>query len=621
MLRRSLPLLVLLAALVPASAASAAEQRFAVPGADAKPLSPRVALRQAEAAVAGRGTAELTPLLKELAVAAPTLDPAERRRVRRLLARPTMGEASSGETAYTVPEAQPLCSANFCVHWVPTTEDAPDSPEYVQTMSAVFEHVYDFENNRLGWRPPQPDGDRGCPTRAPECMNKTDVYIADIGEQSIYGYAAPDPGQSSYNQAAYLVMDDDYNASEFPRYAGNPLAPMQVTAAHEYNHVLQFGYDVAQDTWMFEATATWMEDEVYTEIDDYLQYIPPWAQMSFVPLTSFDAIDSSNPDNVKVYGDMVWSRWIDARYGPETIRNAWENSLLTKPASFAPGAYDAALRSRGSSFFASFSRFAADTAEWRASNTPFAEGSSFPDMARVRDASSGQVIRLLTDGNAAGGQLPHTTFGLLEVAPTSVPRVKFILDAPRGVQMALALVGRTGDETGGAATVALKTLADGGTGVVALDDPGRFARITAVLVNADGRTTGRYSRTYRDWEWVGDAAQVRSRLSTDFDAPSIARRSPRPSQRGVSRRARVKVKFSEDVANIGSRTVVLRGPGKRRVGARVIPRSGGRSLEIRPRERLRRGVRYSVRLGAGLRDRGANRLPKSLRSWSFTTAR
>ena len=57
-------------------------------------------------------------------------------------------------------------------------------------------------------------------------------------------------------------MDNDYDADEFPNYT-DPLAPMQVTAAHEYNHVLQYGYDALQDTWMFESTATWAEDKVF----------------------------------------------------------------------------------------------------------------------------------------------------------------------------------------------------------------------------------------------------------------------------------------------------------------------------------------------------------------------
>jgi hypothetical protein len=624
MLRRTVPILLFAAALAVPGTAPAAEQRFGPVADHADQVSPQAALRKAERALAGHGRIdgfELTPLLKELAAAAPELGAAERRRVRRLLARPTIGETSSGETGYTVPEEPPLCSAHFCIHWVASTEDAPDSFEYVETMSGVFEHVYEVENDRLGWRPPQPDGARGCPNADPSCMNKTDVYIADIGNDSIYGYAAPDPGQTALNQAAYLVMDDDYSAAEFPRYAGNPLAPMQVTAAHEYNHVLQFGYDVAQDTWMFEATATWMEDEVYTDVNDYLQYLAPWAQMSFVPLTSFDSIDSGNPDNVKVYGDLVWNRWIARHHGADTIRNAWESSLVTEPQSFAPGAYDVALERRGSSFFTAFSRFAADTAEWRASNTPFAEGAGFPDMARVRDSRTGDTIRLVPDGAGAGGRLPHTTFGLLDVPTTYAPRIKFILEAPRGVQMAVALVGRVGDETGGASAVALTRLPRGGTGTVTLADPSRFTRVTAVIVNADGRTTGRYSRAFRDWEWVGDDATVSSRLSTDFSAPSIRRRSPGPGQRSVARGSRVRVKFSEAVANVGPRTAVLRGPGGRRVRAKVIHRSPGRALEIRPRKRLRPGKRYTVRLGAAIADSGANRLPKAARRWSFSTAR
>jgi hypothetical protein len=621
MFRRSLPLLLLASALAAPSAAPAADQQFGPAADESRAASPRALLRKAEAALEGRGNREVTPLLKDLAVAAPSLDRSGRERARRLLARPTIGEAGSSEAAYTVPEERPLCGARFCIHYVATTEDAPDSLAYVETMASVFDHVYAFENERLGWRPPQPDGARGCPDSAPECMNKTDVYIADIGEQSIYGYAAPDPRQTAHNQAAYLVMDDDYNASEFPRYAGDPRAPMEVTAAHEYNHVLQFGYDVAQDTWMFEATATWMEDVVYTDIDDYLQYLSPWSLMSFVPLTSFDSLDSGNPDNVKVYGDLVWNRWIEQRYGPDAIRNAWEQSLATEPRSFAPGAYDAALERRGSSFFASFSRFAADTAEWRASNTPFAEGATFPDMARVRDRRTGETIRLAPEGNGAGGRLPHTTFGLLDVAPTAEPRIKFVLTAPRGVQMAVALVGRVGDEVGGTSAVALTAMPDGGTGVVTLDDPARFDRLTAVIVNADGRTTGRYSRTFGDWEWVADDVAVSSRISTDFSSPAIERRSPAPGQRGVSARARVKVKFSEELANVSARTVVLRGPRGRRVAAKVVSSSDGRALEIRPAKRLRPRTRYTVRLAGDIVDSGANRLPRASRKWSFSTAR
>src|SRR5919202_1205345 len=198
-------------------------------------------------------------------------------------------------------------------------------PNYVEKMGEVFEHVYDVENGDLRWRAPTSDGARGCPGDAAYCMDKTDVYIQEIGDRGIYGYSAPDPGQGrTLHQYAYLVMDNDYSAQEFPKYGGDPVPPMEVTAAHEYNHVLQFGYDVAQDIWMLESTAVWMEDKVYTQVNDYLQYLGPWAQLSLsVPVTEFNS-QEDDPLNVKVYGDMVWNRWLDTRFGEDSVRNAWE---------------------------------------------------------------------------------------------------------------------------------------------------------------------------------------------------------------------------------------------------------------------------------------------------------
>jgi hypothetical protein len=629
--RRLPPLLFLLAALALAApaGADAAMQRFEVAGPADGATSPKAALRRAQAAVSGRSEADVTPLLKELAVALPRLKGGDRRRARRVLARPVIGETSASETPYQVPEhSPPHCTVHFCIHWVDTTVDAPPSadtggvagvPDYVETMGGVFEDVYQFENVRLGWRAPTPDGGAGCPPGGGDCMNKTDVYIQEVGGRSIYGYAAPDPGQRSLSQAAYLVMDNDYSIQQFPKYQGNVLPPMQVTAAHEYNHVLQFGYDVAQDIWMLEATATWMEDKVYTDVNDYVQYLGPWAQLSFVPLTQFSPQD--DPTNVKVYGDAVWNRWVDTTFGEDIPRIAWENSQRSTPSSFAPGAYDLALRQRGSTFFNAFTRFAADTAEWRASNSPFAEGATFPDMTRVRDVNSGEVITLSIDRGAAGGQLPHLTFGLVEVEPTSVPRVKMVMNVGRGVQAALALVGRTGDETGGRSTVVLKRLPNGGSGTVTLQNPGQFSRITAVIINGDGRTTGRFSRTLQDWEWIGDGARVTSRLSTDFTAPAVRSRSPRAGATDVSPRARVRIGFSEAVARLDSGSVVLIGPGGKKVKVRVLRRRGGRAVEMRPRRRLAEGRKYQVRLGSAIEDRGGNHLPKSARKWSFRTAR
>ena len=59
---------------------------------------------------------------------------------------------------------------------------------------------------------------------------------------------------------------------EFPGLR-DPTVPSRSPAAHEYNHILQFGYDSSPDTWMFESSATWAEDKVFTGVNDWHLYM------------------------------------------------------------------------------------------------------------------------------------------------------------------------------------------------------------------------------------------------------------------------------------------------------------------------------------------------------------
>jgi hypothetical protein len=599
------------------------------PGTDA-PDSARTLLRKAEAVTSGerrtRGP-DLTMLLKQLAVKLPHLSGTQRSRARKLLARPTMGQGTQADQGeYSVAEQPPLCSAHFCVHNVATTSDKPASASYVQTVSDVFEHVYQAENVDMGWRVPKPDGSRGCPGAAASCMDKTDVYLQNIGNDGLYGYAAPDPGQDSWQQHAYLVVDNDYAESVFAQmYPDGPLRPLEVTAAHEYNHVLQYAYSVAQETWMYEASASWMENQVYPEINDYFQYLPSWAQLSSLPLTN--EVGSSDQYNGKTYGNAVWNQWITAKFTQDAVRGAWEQTPTVRPRGFSPTAYDVSLRAHGSGYFKAFTSFAADTAEWRASNSPFdaTDHALFPGMGRVR-AQGGGTFKLVP--NATGGVAPllHSSYVLIDVQAGTAPVVKLVGNLPRGARGAIALIGRSGTATGGSYVVNMTRMRGGGTGTVTLDNPRQYSRVTAALINGDARTNG---RTFgEDWNWINDrdtdgdgvedtGPAFDAMASTDFTAPVLAHRSPARDTHGVSRHAGVKVSFSERMAFATSRNAVLRGPGSNKVKATVTLR--GRTLEIRPHGKLRAHTRYTVSLSGDITDRGGNALPAGSRSWAFTT--
>jgi hypothetical protein len=412
-------------------------------------------------------------------------------------ARPT-DHPDPNRNAYTVPEApsSPACERQFCVHWVAEGLDAPNLsdangdgvPDFVERVLSVAEHVYSIENEKLGWQAPRSDGRKGGGN------GKTDVYLAEIGG-ALFGYAAPDRGQASKGHRlprrlhGYLVLDNDYARREFP--GTTPLHDLEVTIAHEYNHILQFGYDAYQDAWFAESTAVWMEDEAYNGINDYLRYVRRWVKRYDVPLTA---------SSIKEYGSAVWNKWLAHRYGRSVVRGAWSRAIHTKPGGFSVAAYDSAIRATGGSDFSrDFSLFARDTAEWR-TGTVFPDGHLYPDVSRQGS--------LPTDGRVLRRALNHTTFQLLRVHAHGGRAVSVRVTAPLGLASGVALVGRIGGERHGRVRSRLRFKRGGGTMAVRISRPGRFKRLTAVIVNADTSANG-FSARRLDWAYLTDSAPFR----------------------------------------------------------------------------------------------------------------
>jgi hypothetical protein len=406
--------------------------------------------------------------------------------------RPT-DDPDPNRNAYSVPEAKgsPACSRHFCVHWVDQGLDAPSLtdrngngvPEFVERVLRVAEHVHQVENDKLGWREPRSDGRKGGRN------GKTDVYLSQIGGE-LFGYAAPDRGQATKQHRiprrlhGYLVLDNDYSAFEFP--GTKPLNDLEVTFAHEYNHILQFGYDAYQDPWFAESTATWMEDQVYDGIDDYLRYVRRWVKLWETPLTT---------SSIKEYGSAVWNQWLARRYGEAVIRKAWAGAIDAKPGGFSVSSYERAIRAAGhSNLSQDFTRFAAAVPEWR-TGKGFRESRLFPDMQRQG--------HLQLDRQPLTRFLNHTTFQLLRVRAGDSKAVVVHLTAPEGTAAGLALVGRIGSERGGRTVSRINFKRGGGQLTVQLFHPGRFKRITAVVVNADARAKG-FSARRLDWLYLTD---------------------------------------------------------------------------------------------------------------------
>ncbi len=406
--------------------------------------------------------------------------------------RPT-DDPDPNRNAYSVPEAprSPACTPHFCVHWVAVGLDAPsltDSdgdgiPDFVERVQRVAEHVHLVENDKLGWREPKSDGTKG------GGHGKTDIYLSQIGGE-LFGYAAPDSGQATKTHRlprrlhGYLVLDNDYSPFEFPHTS--QMHDLEVTLAHEYNHILQFNYDVFQDPWFAESTAVWMEDQVYNQINDYLRYVGRWVHRYDTPLTT---------SSIKEYGSAVWNQWLARHYEPAIVRRTWAGALRSRPGGFSVNAYEDSIRTAGTSDFShDFARFAADVAEWR-TGKGFRESRLFPDMPRQGHLPLG--------GQRLTRQLNHATFTMLRVRPEAGRAVVVHVQSPRGVETGLALVGRIGGEKHGEVVKRLDFRGGGGKLRVRLPDPGRFNRITAVVVNADARANG-FNAGRLDWRYLTD---------------------------------------------------------------------------------------------------------------------
>ena len=582
------------------------------------------ALERLERLPGNRQGREASATLRELALTAGSLDADGRRAARNVLMRPDEGAPDGPDPFddYSVP-AEVHCGTRFCVHWVESSEDAVSLtdttpangvPDYADDALATFEQSADVQNTQLGWPAPVGDGSLGGDT------NKTDVYLMDIIKESspnccILGFAAPDPGQNAgadFHFRAYLVMDNDY--AEIT----NGAEVFQATAAHEYNHVIQYGIDFLQDPWMFEATAVWMEDKTFDSLNDYGRFLAPWSQIPGIPLTAFTQ-DFTNPASDKPYGDVVYIQWLEERYGTDSVLDVWQRTPTSSPTHFAPGAIDAAIRARGGpGFVEDFACFAAATSEWRSSGaggcagrgTVFPEGPAlpYPDMKRE--------LGLSVDSTGATGILDHTTFALFDLPASGAP-YKVIGRTPAGTASAVAFAGRSGDQFSGPVTTRVANMPSGGTGSVLVEAPSSFSRLTAVLVNSDTTIAG-FNTVTGDWAWSRDGQSADIRVSSDVTPAGIASRSPAPGATRVPVRSKVVVKFSEPVSGVGGGNLRLLAPDGRQVPADVIYDAGSSQATLTPRAALAQGKRFTVQLsGAGIADGADNRMADD--AWSFTT--
>ncbi|WP_395695873.1 MXAN_6640 family putative metalloprotease [Nocardioides sp.] len=451
----------------------------------------RAALADAQSALAGHGAGpsrDATMALLDLVRLRGSLTGADRAAAARALARPTT--------------TQSTCTADNCYHWniagadaVPTADTNTNGvPDYVDTVIATVDGVRDTYVG-AGYRAPEADGALGGNA-------KTDIYLADVGSKSLYGYCTTDktfPAQpTTFDAWAYCVLDNDYAPDQFP--TNTPLENLQVTAAHEYFHAVQFAYDAWEDSWFMEATATWAEDELYDDVNDNLQYLveSPLSKPGR-PLDTFT--NGAGPQ----YGDWIFFRFLTEHLPtaaggmPTLVRDMWRRAdgASGGPDDYSMQAVAHVLAARGANLTGAFTSFAAANrmptrsyAEGAANHYPVAAPGGAFKLSTSKKDSGWKVATVAHLASATARFVPGT--GLA----ASSRRLKVTVDLPPRSTATTAVV--TVAKRSGAPQVVRVPLTSTGAGTTKVAFGSSVVKYVEVtLVNAGARyscwTGGAYS--------------------------------------------------------------------------------------------------------------------------------
>lgn len=335
-----------------------------------------------------------------------------------------------------------LDTKHFKVHYTLIGRDAALSTDYVNEMAQAFEYSWQIQIDQFGWAPPPPDNDIGGDVRY-------DIYIQNVFEDGTAGYT--EGGEERYRgkghgmvgdnpftdavetraAASYIVMDNDYaELDEWAQEDGvintdDPLEVMRVTAAHEFNHAIQFGYDGEEPAdWLWEATATWIQDEVYDDINDGDEDLlavfksPDTCQLAY---GGEERVEDEN----HWYGEWIFIRYMSELYGRETIRSIWEH------ARYVDGyeAIEAALSDAGTNLDETFRDFSIALL-----TRSFEEGSRYP------------ILRLEGEAQNESGFVPNDGVGQMAADYVEILANEVVTIALEAPDLGGILVGVQGDQ-------------------------------------------------------------------------------------------------------------------------------------------------------------------------------
>jgi len=214
---------------------------------------------------------------------------------------------------------------HFRIHY--TLEGIDSTTEtYAEATANSMELIYRIQVEEFGWPAPPPDGELGGDSRY-------DVYLADLVDDygdGALGYASPQDRVGDninserieqYAATSYLAIENDFTEMpDIDMITTTPQTLMRATAAHEFHHAIQFGFDVNDiHNWYYEATAVWMETVTLAKDEDasgYVSYNYDYPELCFGTTTD-------PRDGQLQYGDWTFIQMLADDFGDDAVQNLW----------------------------------------------------------------------------------------------------------------------------------------------------------------------------------------------------------------------------------------------------------------------------------------------------------
>ncbi len=185
---------------------------------------------------------------------------------------------------------------------------------------------------------------------------KFNVYIGDTGS------GAP----SSYGNSGYYYVDSQ--GYPYIVVAASALQDMDwgtTTAVHEFFHAVQDAtgnYNGEEGSWLWEATASWVEGEIYPSNPYYASFLMGFAFLPHKPLDFYDYPDSGALQEFHQYGAFIFPRYISEIAADWTlVRDVW---LLGDPWGDPLQVFDELLVEQGQDLDTVWTEFVAHNATW-----------------------------------------------------------------------------------------------------------------------------------------------------------------------------------------------------------------------------------------------------------------